>query len=89
MCNCTCNCLGKISIADMEGLKLDMTIFESRLNSVSSCNVLNSELNSLKSKQQIMEATLRKHEEIICNLNDDNTFFKAKLMSFVEQTPIV
>jgi hypothetical protein len=36
-----------------------------------------------------MEATIRKHEEIICNLNDDNTFFKAKLMSFVEQNPIV
>ena len=85
-CGCTCNCSGKVSTADMEGLKLDMTILESRLNS---CNALNSELNSLKSKQQAMEAIIRKHEEISCNLNDDNTFFKAKLMSFVEQTPIV
>ena len=88
-CGCTCNCSGKVSTADMEGLKLDMTILESRLNSVGSCNALNSELNSLKSKQQAMEAIICKHEEIICNLNDDNTFFKAKLMSFVEQTPIV
>jgi hypothetical protein len=73
----------------MEGLKHDMTILESRLNSVGSCNAQNSELNSLKSKQQAMEAIIRKHEQIICNFNDDNTFFKAKLMSFVEQTPIV
>jgi hypothetical protein len=88
-CGCTCNCLDKVSTVDMEGLKHDMTILESRLNSVGSCNAQNSELNSLKSKQQAMEAIIRKHEQIICNLNDDNTFFKAKLMSFVEQTPIV
>ena len=33
MYNSTCNCSGEVSIAEMEGLRLDMTILQSRLNS--------------------------------------------------------
>ena len=49
---------------------------------------MNSKLVSLRNKQYDMEATIRKQEETIHKLNDDNAFFKAKLMSFVKQTPI-
>ena len=52
-------------------------------------NTMNSELVSLKNKQYDMEATIRKYEETIHKLNDHNAFFKAKLISFVKQTPIV
>ena len=86
--NCTCNCSGGILVADVEGLKLDMAILEKRLNLLNSCNTMNSELVSLRNKQYDLEATIRKQEETIHKLNDDNAFFKAKLMSFVKQTPI-
>ena len=89
VCNCSCNCSGGISVADVEGLKLDMAILEKRLNLLNSSNTMNSELVSLRNKQCDMEATIRKQEETIHKLNDDNEFFKAKLMSFVKQTPIL
>ena len=88
VCNCICNCSGGILVADVEGLKLDMAILEKRLNLLNSCNTMNSELVSLRNKQYDMEAIIRKQEETIHKLNDDNAFFKAKLMSFVKQTPI-
>jgi hypothetical protein len=31
VCNCTCSCVNRVVKADLEGLKLDMTILESRL----------------------------------------------------------
>ena len=88
MCNCSCNCSDGIFVADMEGLKLDMAILEKRLDLLNSCNTMNSELVSLRTKQYDMEATVRKQEERIHKLNDEDAFFKAKLMSFVKQTPI-
>ena len=49
---------------------------------------MNSELVSVRNKQYDMEATIRKQEETIHKLIDDNAFFKAKLTSFVKQIPI-
>lgn len=89
VCNCACNCSGKVSAADIEGIKLDMAILESRLDTVNICNTVIFDLESLKEKQQAMEAIIRKQEEMICNLNDDNMFFKSKLMAFIQNTPIM
>ena len=54
---------------------------------LNSYNTMNSDV-SLRNKQYDVEATPRKQEKTIHKLNDDNAFFKAKLMSFVKQTPI-
>jgi hypothetical protein len=80
VCNCTCNCSGKVFTADVEGIKLDMTtILESRLDTVSLYNTVISDLKSLKDKQQILEAIIRMQEETICNLMMITCFLKRKI----------
>jgi hypothetical protein len=40
-----------------------------------------SEINSLRNKQHDLEAVIRKQDETICKLYEDNMFFKSKLLS--------
>jgi hypothetical protein len=73
VCNCTCSCSGKLLAADMEGLKMEIAILELRLSG-NSHSELSSDLNSLRSKQGDMEAMIRKQDEMICKLCEDNMF---------------
>jgi hypothetical protein len=91
VCNCTCCCSGKLLAADVDGLKSDITILESRLGTGDSYSELSSNLNSLRSEKRDMEAIIRKQDEIICKLYEDNMFFKSnltKLFSFEKLSPI-
>ena len=65
VCKCTCNCFGGITTADLEGLKLDIAILESRFGIANSTDHINSEINSLRSNQRDLEAIIRKQDEII------------------------
>ena len=86
-CSCACKCSGGITIASLEGLKLDIAILESRLNLANSCDQVASELNSIRSKQRDVEAVIRKQDEMICKLYEDNIFLKSKLESFINLIP--
>jgi hypothetical protein len=81
-CSCTCSCV-RVVKTDLEGLKLDMTILESRLFAALSENKCRSEsdINSLRLNLIEMEGVVRHQDEIICRLNEENIFFKSKLMS--------
>ena len=46
-----------------------------------------SELNSIRSKQRDVEAVIRKQDELICKLHEDNIFLKSKLESFINLIP--
>ena len=82
-CNCACKCSGGITVASLEGLKLDVAILESRLKVANSYDGIVSEVNSILSKQRDVEAVIRKQDEIICKLHEDNIFLKSKLESFI------
>jgi hypothetical protein len=71
----------------LEGLKLDIAILESRLNLANPSDEILSELSLIRNKQRDVEATIRKQDEIICKLYEDNTFFKSKLQSFINLIP--
>jgi hypothetical protein len=86
-CSCSCKCSGGITAASLEGLKLDIAILESRLNLANPTDEILSELGLIRSKQQDVEAIIRKQDEIICKLHEDNMFFKSKLQSFINLIP--
>ena len=83
VCSCTCICVKRVVKADLEGIKLDTTILESRLFPALSENECRSEsdINSLRLNLIEMEGVVRHQDEIICRLNEENIFFKSKLMS--------
>ena len=67
---------------ELEGLKLEMTIFESRLLSVTSKSDNESVIKSLRVKLKDLEAVIRHQDELTKTLlNEDNSFFKSKLSS--------
>ena len=86
-CVCACKCSGGITVATLEGLKLDVAILESRLNVANSYDGVVSELDSIRSKQRDVEAVIRKQDEMICKLYEDNIFLKSKLESFINLIP--
>ena len=86
-CSCSCKCSGAVAVASLEGLKLDIAILESRLNLANPSDEILSELSLIRNKQRDVEATIRKQDEIICKLYEDNTFFKSKLQSFINLIP--
>jgi hypothetical protein len=49
---------------------------------------MTTELNSLRSRHKDLENIIRKQDEIICKLHEDNIFIKSKLLSFENITPI-
>ena len=73
-CSCSCKCSGGITAASLEGLKLDIAILESRLNLANPTDEILSELGLIRSKQQDVEAIIRKQDEIICKLHEDKFF---------------
>ena len=80
-CNCSCSCTNKLVTAEIEGVKLDMTILESRILAQVSQNEVDSDINSLRSKLKDLEAVMRHQEKAISILNKENQFFKARLLS--------
>ena len=86
-CVCACKCSGGITVATLEGLKLDVAILESRLNVANSYDGVVSELDSIRSKQRDVEAVIRKQDEMICKLYEDDMFLKLKLESFINLIP--
>jgi hypothetical protein len=64
-------------------LKLDIAILESRVNLANPSD----EILLMQNNQRDVEATIRKQDEIICKLYEDNTFFKSKLQSFINLIP--
>ena len=57
-------------------LKADIASLESRFNSD-----LVSEIDSLRCKQKDLVSVIRRQDEAICKLNDENAFLKSKLLS--------
>ena len=51
-CVCVCKCPGGITVATLEGLKLDVAILESRLNVANSYDGVVSELDSIRSNSK-------------------------------------
>ena len=81
VCRCNCTCRNSVEV-ELEGMKLDMTILESRLVSVLSIDEIKSEINYLKEKQNNMEVVIRPQDELISKLNEENMVLKSKLFSF-------
>ncbi|CAB4035180.1 Hypothetical predicted protein [Paramuricea clavata] len=81
VCTCTCSCVNAVVSAELEGLKLERTILESRLLSVTSKSDNESEIKSLRVKLKDLEAVIGHQDELIQVLKEDNSFFKSKLSS--------
>ena len=60
----SCPCFGIVD-ANLEGIKLDMTILESRLMSALVNNECGSEINLLKLKIEELEGVMRSQDEVI------------------------
>ena len=72
ICTCPYTCVNSNIFAELEGVKLDMTILESRLfASISQQESKSDEINSLRVKQKDMEAIINKKDEVICKLNEE------------------
>ena len=54
------------------------------MSTIDSQNMLELELRSLRVKQKKMEATIRRQDETISKVNDDNQFFKTQLNSLTK-----
>ncbi|CAB4035133.1 Hypothetical predicted protein, partial [Paramuricea clavata] len=77
VCKCSCS-------VDLEGLKLEITILESRLFAAISKNKLESDIDLLRVKQKESEAAIRRQDDVICTLNEENQFLKARLLALEE-----
>ena len=74
-----CNCAHLN--ADMEGIKLDMTILESRMLAAMSKNEHESDIISLRVKLVDMEAVVHNQDEIISRLSEENLSFRSRLLN--------
>ena len=82
VCTCPYTCVNSNIIAELEGVKLDITILESRLfASISQQESKSVDINSLRVKQKDMEAIINKKDEVICKLNEEIQYIKTKLSS--------
>ena len=82
--DCDCNCVCRSLEPEIEDVKLDMVTLESRMSTIDSQNMLESELRSLRAKQKKMEAIICRQDETIRKLNEDNQFFKTQLISLTK-----
>ncbi|CAB4018984.1 Hypothetical predicted protein [Paramuricea clavata] len=64
VCKCSCS-------VDLEGLKLEITILESRLFAAISKNELELDIDLLRVKQEESEATIRRQDDINYNVDKD------------------
>ena len=62
-CSCSCSCTNKLVAAEIEGVKLDMTILESKILAQVSQNEVDSDINSLRSKLKDLGAVMRNQEK--------------------------
>ena len=74
VCKCSCS-------VDLEGLKLEIIILESRLFAAISKNELELDIDLLRVKQKESEAAIRRQDDVICSLNDENQLLKARLLA--------
>ncbi|CAB4019614.1 Hypothetical predicted protein, partial [Paramuricea clavata] len=82
VCTCPYTCVNSDIIAELEGVKLDMTILGSRLfASISQQESKSDDINSLRVKQKDIEAIINKKDEVICKLNEEIQYIKTKLLS--------
>ncbi|CAB3990437.1 Hypothetical predicted protein, partial [Paramuricea clavata] len=65
----------------MEGIKLDMTILESRMLAAISENEHESDIISLRVKLVDMEAVVHNQDEIISRLSEENLSFRSRLLN--------
>ena len=71
-----CSCVNESFISQLVSLTADIASLESRFNSD-----LVSEIDSLRSKQKDFVSVIRKQDEAICKLNNENSFLMSKLLS--------
>ncbi|CAB3997337.1 Hypothetical predicted protein [Paramuricea clavata] len=74
VCKCSCS-------VDLEGLKLEITILQARLSAAISKNELELDIDLLRVKQKESEAAIRRQDDVICGLNEENQFLKARLLA--------
>ena len=70
------SCVNESFVTQLGSLRLDIASLESRFN-----GELVSQINSLQTKQNDLESIVRKQDEIIWKLNDDNLLLKSRLLS--------
>ena len=70
------SCVNESFMTQLGSLRLDIASLESRFN-----GELVSQINSLQTKQNDLESIVRKQDEIIWKLNDDNLLLKSRLLS--------
>ena len=80
------NCSGVIA-AEMEGIKLDMSILEGRL--VNAIKENKSDIGLLQRQLKELEGIIRHQDDIICKLSEDNLVLKSKLSAIENLTPKV
>ncbi len=61
-----------------------MAVLESHMSTVNFQSRLESEIRCLRAKQKEFEARIRRQDETICRLNEDNHLFKAQLSSLTK-----
>lgn len=76
VCNHYTACANRTLMADIEGMKLDIVILESRLPSAILQN--ESDIDSLRIGQKDMETVVRQQQETISKLNEESQFFRSK-----------
>ena len=88
-CKCTCISSNRVINADLEGIKLDTTILESRLLAALSENEdrCESVIGSLRVKLMQIEGIVKHQDEVIARLSEENELFKSKLMSMEKLIP--
>ena len=75
-----------VATADMEGIKLDMSILEARLVKPI-YKKSKSDISLLQMKLKELEGVIRHQDDVICKLSEDNFILKSKLS--VKLTPKV
>ena len=80
------NCSGVIT-AEMEGIKLDMSILEGRFANAIKEN--KSDIGLLQRQLEELEGIIRHQDKVICKLSEDNIVLKSKLSAIENLTPKV
>ena len=80
------NCSGVIA-AEMEGIKLDMSILEGRV--VNAIKENKSDIGLLQRQLKELEGIIRHQDEVICKLSEDNLVLKSKLSAIENLMPKV
>ena len=73
--------------AEMEGIKLDMSVLEGRFANAIKENKL--DIGLLQRQLKELEGIIRYQDEVICKLSEDNLVLKSKLSAIENLTPKV